>query len=269
MEILNLSKILETGKKIAFANENRDVEKPNLKSKIKSLKECECNLVPLMYVSGTKAVEDGCELVTPDNQPIAKEEAANYIVIIDGQHRYQAFIEAGLDPSKLYLYESYATDIDTLTLLSEANQVSNPWKPKDYLRAALMKKKNDELLKACNELKDRGYGLPTISKIYTWSGVLSKKKLTGIVKGAEYKITSNLERGNKFIEVATAKFDEKFVTKRYLIDAVINLSSHGFEKVLEAMAKLSEEEVNKITSAKSDEISVTINEILSSHLATA
>ena len=61
-----------------------------------------------MYVKGTKAVEDGCSLMTSKGDAIPSEEADKYIVIVDGQHRYTAAIENGVSDEEIYLFESYA-----------------------------------------------------------------------------------------------------------------------------------------------------------------
>lgn len=266
MIIKKLQDLQDEGKKIAFVKSNRFINDRDVKTKAKSLRECDCNLVPLMYVSGTKAVEDGCKLVTTDNQPIAKEDADSYIVIIDGQHRYKAYEQAELDPSKLYLFEAYA-GLKTQTLLSVANSVTKPWKPADFLVGASLSEKDNELLKACNELQVKGFSLPTISKIYTWNGSITKAKLAGVMQGKELKVDSNLERGNNFVEAAFKNFPPEFVAKRYLIDVVIDLSSYyKWNTVITALSTISEEDVKKILGAKSSEKPEVIKEVLTSHL---
>lgn len=266
MVIKTLKDLQDEGKKVAFVKSNRCINDRDVKAKAKSLRDCGCNLVPLMYVSGAKAVEDGCELVTTDNQPITKDNAADYIVIIDGQHRFKAYLEAQLDPSNLYLFEAYAGK-NTQTLLSVANCVTKPWKPADYLVGASLSNKDNELLQACNELQVKGFSLPTISKIYTWGGSLTKAKIAGVMQGKELNVTYNLDRGNKFVEAAKSRFESKFVAKRYLIDVVIDLSSYyKWNTVITALSTISEEDVKKILGAKSSEKPEVIKEVLTSYL---
>jgi hypothetical protein len=268
IQIVTLKDLQDEGKKIAFIKGNRSINKSNVNAKAKSFSKCGCNFVPLMYVSGSKAINEGLELVTTDNQPIGKDEADDYIVIIDGQHRFKAFQQAQLDPSKLYLFEAYA-DKPTLTLLSVANVEAKTWSPAEYLVGASISNKDNELLQACNELQVKGFNLPTISKIYTWNGGLTKSKLACLMQGKEINITYDLERGNKFVKAALSQFSAKFVTKRYLIDAVIDLSSQsGVDTVLTALSNLSKEEVEQITDAKSSDKPSVIKDVLSSHITT-
>ena len=265
-KIFSLKDLQDEGKKVAFIKGNRSINNANVNAKTKSLSKCGGNIVPIMYVSGTKAVNDGCELVTTDNQPISNDDASSYIVIIDGQHRFKGYLKADLDPSNLFLFESYS-NLDTLTLLSVANVEAKTWSPAEYLVGAAMRNKDNELLQACNELQVKGFNLPTISKIYTWNGGLTKSKLACLMQGKEVNITYDLERGNKFVKAALSQFSAKFVSKRYLIDAVIDLSSQsGFETVLTALSNLSKEEVEQITDAKSSEKPSVIKDVLSSHI---
>jgi hypothetical protein len=273
IQIVTLKDLQDEGKKIAFIKGNRSINKSNVNAKAKSFSKCGCNFVPLMYVSGTKAISEGLELVTTDNQPIGKDEADDYIVIIDGQHRFKAFQQAQLDPSKLYLFEAYA-DKPTLTLLSVANVEAKTWSPAEYLVGASISNKDNELLQACNKLQEEGFKLPTISKIYTWNGCLTKSKLSGLMQGKELNISNDLvdlERGNKFVEAAKEKFDVKFIAKRYLIDAVIDLSSqsgYDYDDVLLALSCLNDKEVRHIIVAKSCYKPEVIKEVLTSNLKT-
>ena len=91
---------------IAFIKGNRSVNSKNISRKKKSFEKFGMNLVPLMYVDGQKAVNDGCTLVHPiTKEDIPDEEASKYVAIVEGQHRYTAAEETGLDEEKLFLYE--------------------------------------------------------------------------------------------------------------------------------------------------------------------
>ena len=107
MIISKLKDIKNEGVYVCFIQGNRQVSNKNVKSKTTSIKEYGI-LVPLMYVKGTKAVEDGCSLMTSKGDAITSEEADKYIVIVDGQHRYTAAIENGVSDEEIYLFESYA-----------------------------------------------------------------------------------------------------------------------------------------------------------------
>ena len=68
LQMRTLASLISEGKKVAFISGNRNVNSKNITSKKESFGRFECNIVPLMYVSGTKAVEDGCKLVDADTK---------------------------------------------------------------------------------------------------------------------------------------------------------------------------------------------------------
>ena len=104
--IITVKDLYVEGKMIAFIKGNRSVNSKNISRKKKSFEKFGMNLVPLMYVDGQKAVNDGCTLVHPiTKEDIPDEEASKYVAIVEGQHRYTAAEETGLDEEKLFLYE--------------------------------------------------------------------------------------------------------------------------------------------------------------------
>ena len=102
--IVTLKDLFIGGKMIAFIKGNRSVNSKNISRKKKSFEKFGMNLVPLMYVDGQKAVNDGCTLVHPiTKEDIPDEEASKYVAIVEGQHRYTTAEETGLDEEKLSL----------------------------------------------------------------------------------------------------------------------------------------------------------------------
>ena len=95
--IISVKDLYIGGKMIAFIKGNRSVNSKNISRKKKSFEKFGMNLVPLMYVDGQKAVNDGCTLVHPiTKEDIPDEEASKYVAIVEGQHRYTAAEEKGL-----------------------------------------------------------------------------------------------------------------------------------------------------------------------------
>lgn len=166
MNISTLKDIKSEGINVCFIKGNRQVSNKNVKSKTTSIDKYGI-LVPLMYVKGTKAVKDGCSLMTSDGKPISSEEADKYIVIVDGQHRYSAAIEKSVSDEEIYLFESYAK-ATTKELLAEANVEVEKWKGEDYIAGATLAKPEDELLQFANSLSLRGFPISTISLILCW-----------------------------------------------------------------------------------------------------
>ena len=68
MNISTLKDIKNASINVCFIQGNRQVSNKNVKSKTASIDKYGI-LVPLMYVKGTKAVKDGCSLMTSDGEP--------------------------------------------------------------------------------------------------------------------------------------------------------------------------------------------------------
>lgn len=263
-----LATLKKEGKKVAFINGNRKTEDKNISSKKKSLKEFNYNIVPLMYVSGTKAVEDGCKLVDADTKVAVKDEdAVNYIVIIDGQHRYIAAIRNEMSTDNIILYENY-TEANTKDLLAIANRDSKPWDSSNYINGAVLFDPENEIAKFANELSVKKFPISTIAKIMCFdSGKLGKSHFVKIMTHKEVKIESlNIERAKKFIAAATeSHFNDDFIISRYLIDVVIDLYKENDEdKIFDAIRKLSSEIVDEIQKAKPCDKSAIIKNALNS-----
>lgn len=254
-EIISLSELLKSGKEIAFIKGNRLVNNKNVKSKKASFLKFGMNLIPLMYVSGEKAIADGCTLTdAKTGAEIDAEHAQKYIAIVDGQHRLTAAIEAELGEDNLYLFECY-NDANTKELVASTNIDSNPWDGRDYAYSAVMFNQENKLAQMANELAEAGYAISTIGLIlYFKSGKFGKKDLSNIMQGKDAREGYNLERAEYFLEKARVKFEDVFIGKKYLISAVSDLSSdEGYKRVCDVLPKLSSNNVKRILDEKSDE----------------
>lgn len=252
MNISTLKDIKNDSINVCFIQGNRQVSNKNVKSKITSIKQYGI-LVPLMYVKGTKAVEDGCSLMTKDEKPIPSEEADKYIVIVDGQHRYSAAIEYGVSDEEIYLFESYAK-ASTKELLAEANVEVEKWKGGDYIAGATLAIPENELLQFANSLSLRNFPISTISLILCWDKHrFTSKKLSKLMKGETVNIEYDIERAKSFLN-GMSKFTDGFVAKNYAINVVIDLSSKwGYELVCEALSKIPEAVIQRIEGTTGEE----------------
>lgn len=263
-EIISLAELLKSGKKIAFIKGNRQVNNKNVKSKKDSFLKFGMNLIPLMYVSGEKAIADGCTLIdAKTGAEINAEHAQEYIAIVDGQHRLTAAMEDVLSEDNVYLFECYST-ANTKELVASTNIDSNPWDGRDYAYSAVMFNKENKLAQMANELAEAGYAISTIGLIlYFKSGKFGKKDLSCIMQGKDARDGYNLERAEYFLEKARAKFEDTFIGKKYLISAVSDLSSdEGYKSVCDVLPKLSSNNVKRILEEKSDDKIALIKNLL-------
>lgn len=267
--IISLAELLAMGKKVAFIAENRKLNQKNLKAKADSLKKTNGNLVPLMYVEATKAVNDGRTVVdAKTGEAVEGDAVKDYIVIIDGQHRYLAAVTNNVDPNTVYLYESYI-DLPTLTLVSVANIDTNKWQGGDFAHGAAMANPEDEGLKFIRRMADAGFPLNTVSLMTTFTATVTSDKLAKIMAGESIKLNVDPERCETLLDVMKDKFSEKpnYYKHRYVWNAIIQLSgTNGWKPVCEALKALTSNEVAMLLASKGDTTELCA-EYIQKHLA--
>lgn len=250
-KIVSLEEIKSQNLNYAFIKGNRNVVSKNQEAKKASIEKYGI-LVPLLYVTGSKAVADDCELVDLKGKDIPSADAEKYIVIIDGQHRLSAAIDCKVEDKDIPLFKA-SDNFSTKELLAEANIETEKWRSADFINGTVLFNPDNELANFAQSLSKEGYSISSISKILCFNNKLTSEVFAKLMKGESPKIDVDLERAQCFIS-ATTKFSGNFKTKRYLIDAVIKLSSKkGYEPVCSAISKISIAEIDEISRLKGEE----------------
>ena len=272
LQLCSLANLEESGKKVAFILGNRPTSKKNLKQKEESLKEFEMNLTPLVYINGEEVMSNGdgtIHLANPiTGDPIKDGDASNYVVIIDGQHRYKAALSVNLDKHNIILMKDYS-GIGVRNLSARINNETCPWVASEWAFGAHMFNPGNDVAAFASRLAKDGFKSTTIGLIlYFRKGVLGKKAFSNIMNGRNAEEGYNIERANAFLIAAREKFDEKFIMKRYLIKVVSELSMEsGYQVVLTAIGKLTEDNVKEIIDSKSDDKEKVIKRLLSEYMS--
>lgn len=228
---ITLAMLRAEGKKIAFIDGNRIPKDKNILNKRKSLSE-HGQLVPAIIMDASVVNGAGLELVDAVTlKPISNEELENYVVILDGQHRFIAWCkneEEGVkNKGDFFLMYPLNSDPTPQEVLSEANIATDMWSGGDYGRGALLMNVGEDLplLVAINELTALGSPLSTACKWFTFKdGGITKELLAKAMTGnidKKLKNTANLERGKRLLEAAKKAFSIAFLFKRYLIDFLV------------------------------------------------
>lgn len=271
IKAMSLAEVFANGMVVAFIEGNREIVKKNVQNKKDSFEDFHCNIIPILYVKGDKAVEDGCKLVDVDGNPIADPAMiSNSIAIVDGQHRITAAIKNGFDPNTIILLEDYS-EANTKKLIAGANCDSFTWNTKDYVGGAALMNPENKIAEFSKDLVNRKFSMSTLGLILFFeSGKLGKKDFALLMEGKDIRNTGDcdFDRANAYMEAAQASFDDKFLAKHYLISGVARLSKKfGYAKVLEVLAQLSEPEAERIKTAKSDDAVNIVVEVLNNRLA--
>jgi hypothetical protein len=273
IKAMSLAQVTENNFVVAFIEGNREIVKKNVQNKKDSFEDFRCNIIPILYVKGDKAVADGCKLVDMEGKAITDPEMIRKsIAIVDGQHRITAAIKNGLDPNTIILLEDYS-EANTKKLVAGANCDSFTWNTKDYVGGAALMNPENKIAEFSKDLVNRKFSMSTLGLILFFeSGKLGKKDFALLMEGKDIRNTGDcdLERANAFMEAAQVNFEDRFLAKHYLISGVSRLSKkYGYAKVLEVLALLTKQEAERITTAKSDNAVSIVVDVLNSHLELA
>ncbi|WP_065219742.1 MULTISPECIES: hypothetical protein [Butyricimonas] len=259
--IITLAALKATGKKVAFIKGNRQVQEKNVNAKRASLME-NGQIIPAVIVDGEEVQSVDLEIVDAETgKPVVPEDHDKYVVILDGQHRYTAYIQNG-DKNKGEFYFMYPLNegITLQKILSEANIATKMWDGKDFASGALMMNPDKDLplLEAIVELLNQGFPLATVQKWLCFKNAgITKEVLAKAMNGKideKLQKTPYLEKGKRLLKAAQKSFNNDFLGKRYLVDLLIEKYENADdEKKAETMNQLVEF-LSGIDRSKAEEI---------------
>ena len=159
----------EQQKKIAFVKNNRPVNSKKVDGFIALIANNKYEKAyPIIVVEASKLIEAGYTVTDIKGNKLTAEEAADYFVILDGQHRSTAF--AKLFATGKYteaIPNVYVRDVEnTGEYLVDINNVGSSWDKKDKLVVASLTTK-EELFQNVATLLNEGFNPSTAILIYT------------------------------------------------------------------------------------------------------
>ena len=228
----------EQQKKIAFVKNNRPVSSKKVDGFIALIAANKYDKAfPIIVMEASKLIEEGYTVTDINGKELTKEEAKDYFVILDGQHRSTAFAKLIATGKYQNLIPNvHVRDIENVgEYLVDINNVGT------LVVASLTS--NDELFQNVAKLLNEGFNPTTAMLIYTGKS-LSDKQVNNVLQGGEFILPKDakvdIERGNKFINLCkAAKMDVSFITKRYFIRGFNKCADRiGEEKAFMALDKL-------------------------------
>lgn len=232
-KIITLEEYKAKGGKLAKLANNRDLDKKHigkLKATIKKLGVRN----PISFVKGIDVISKGYKILDFETETeLSKDEAENYIVIVDGQHRTQAYLdlkkkEKDFSEQLLMLYSPTREGETLLEVLTEINTVSKIWNGIAFVKAVQLEfEKKYPLIVEMGELTGKDYSLESACKWLTFSGGITKTVLSKLGEKQSVKteaLLTNLkgvERGFNIIDSAKKRIDEKALKSRLIIDWII------------------------------------------------
>lgn len=253
----NEVKIETEVKKVAFVDGNRAINPNNVVKHVESLKEFGKNLVPLLYVEALE-LKDRNLYDAVSNVQVPQEDYANYIVVLDGQHRYMAAWElANSDQAEGFTLDALKWEKVELNgksfedILIEVNTRTQPWKGSDYINGCILHDPNNEVLRFAKELTDKGISAKTVNKYLFFSDRMS---WAAVMSDSSKMKEANLERA-KAIWNEVAKFPQKLRTRSIIIDFIIdNGGANHWQEELNKVKKLTSRQRNSLEFIKVAEL---------------
>lgn len=264
-ELINISNLLKKGKKMARLVANRELDPKIVKKKKESLKQFGL-LSPAIIIDGSKSIEEDLEIMDFETgEDISKEDAGQYIVLVEGNHRYKAHLElleanAKLEEEQKYKKEffviySLGDNVPTMKMLAEINVCTNRWGTKDKVKSITVKENCPKLLSEINKLTNEGYSLNAASLWLTFGTKVNTSVIDVAMRGKYLDPLRNdagIERGLKILNAAKSKLGENLCKTRTTLSGWI---VSKYEKTLDAdKANFTDNMIQFINSIDSDNV---------------
>ena len=281
-----------SGKILAFTNINRQINRSIVNSKKKSIEEFGL-LSPITVIDAKDVIEKGITVYDANNptDEVNAENAKNYLVILDGQHRYAAIKELNKKDKYYDIWLMYPLnrEVAVSTLIMEINTTAINWKNDNYISVLAKLRSEDKGLafidqymqlrhkrtkkgEQSDNLPNNGYGLSVLSKYLTLSSAINKDYLYRMANNPNKKLPESIkvDRAEKIIQTGIeVGFTHTFLSSRFFIDWIINwvLQEYSVDKILECVKEsMTGEKAKKLMEeCKADNFSDLFDEVIELH----
>lgn len=236
--------------KVAWVKNNRPINNNKVDGFIRIIAndKYEKN-APIFAITAIEAISNGYEVTDVKGNIILKENAEDYLVVLDGQHRTLAFLKSNMTELRVVPSTFIKTRIDIGQYLVDINDVGTSWSQRDRFAVAALVSE-DELAHEISDRISEGFNPTTSSLIYTGKKI-SGKEVKKLLRGENWTLPEgaklDINRGNKFIlQCKEAGVSVKFITKRYFITGFnAYAEAHGDRAAFEQLGKLKGEKLTE------------------------
>lgn len=218
--LINLTGAYKAGIiKIARLKMNRKPKPKAIKALMESIMKSGQQIM-LLVIPGTLAKSMGFEIEGFNGEVIPEEELEMAVVIIDGQTRLQAYLEAikvDLKCLKCDLYAYFPLNWVSLNeMLTSINLKAFSWKNSDFITGILgsgnVEKEKKEALKYLKELESVGYNYTSACEWVTFrKGIIPKTPLVNAMSfSSSYLDLQHYKHAIEIIKAAREKFTGKY-----------------------------------------------------------
>lgn len=253
--------------RVARLAANRQLNPKAVLAKMKSLRDYGQE-VPAIIVWGEEALAEGLEILDFETGlTVSQDDIKDYVVLTDGNHRYQAYLNLKQDADAPYTDDftfmfPLSDKGGIANMLAEINTCTSPWKGADFVSGAVLSgKKNYPMLDFIHGLTSQGYSLPSASLWATLDRKISSQKMAQTMKNGDYSFFTNdvnLSAGRAIQEAASTTLGNEMLKSRTIAEWVIttrNISDNEStrtkeKKLVSFFASLSNEQVTQLKSIK-------------------
>lgn len=285
--IYEVSELINNGFKIARLANNRNFNEKAITAKKKSLRD-KAQLQAAVVDFADRAVKQGLDVVDfLTNEKIADNEIAQTLVLLEGNHRYKAYLDLKKDETfngNFYVTLPLTEKLTIAEMIAEMNICTCTWKGTDYIKGAIMSHPSNvtDVLRYMAELETKGYSLPAISMYVTGTENVKKSVLKKFMNGETVDVLKDTESSKEKIErckkiLDAAKFFSALLPSRSFADWIKskldlkkNLTGEQVEEILIGFLKsVSKDDADKICkirgtkgeSTKEDLINAELNKL--------
>lgn len=197
--------VSDVQKKIAFVKNNRPIDSKKVDKFIHIISTDKYEKAyPIIVIDAKYLIELGYTVYDMKGKELSLEEAENYFVILDGQHRGTAFAKLIAAGENYEIPNVHVRNVENVgEYLVDINGTGTSWSNKDRLViAALTTEGHKELFTNIAALINEGFNPSTSAIIYTGKK-LSKRLIDTALKGENITLPKDanvdIQRGERFI----------------------------------------------------------------------
>lgn len=267
-KVYEITELTNNGYKIARLANNRNLNEKAVNAKKKSLQD-KAQLQAAVVDFADRAVKQGLDVVDfLSEEKIADNEIAQTLVLLEGNHRYKAYLELKKEETfngNFYVTLPLTAELTIAEMIAEMNICTCTWKGTDYIKGAIMSHPSNvtDVLRYMAELETKGYSLPAISMYVTGTENVKKSVLKKFMNGETADVLKDTENSKEKIErckkiLDAAKYFSVLLPSRSFADWIKsklelkkNLTGEQVEEILIGFLKsVSKNDADKICKIK-------------------
>ena len=243
----------EESRKFGLVKENRPIKKTDVNGFLQIIQSGKYDKTQSIVTMEATDLIENYNIVDLEGNPISEQDAPEYLIVLDGQHRICAFAKfnAVRTPENQVVIPNVHIRKDIINVreyLADINMVGHNWNTADKVCVSAIASKS-KVLDKTHELIKGGFN-PSAAMSICVGKRLKPKQLKGIITKGEKSClptdeTKAVMRAEKFITTAMGITDMevKTLTKRYFINGFNSFAAaHTEGKAFEALEKLTIED---------------------------